>query len=57
DRGCAVIHPSHGVQIFVVTKHKDFRNRHDGLAALVQLNFKFVYRHINNFGRIIRKEK
>ncbi|MEY8099697.1 IS66 family insertion sequence element accessory protein TnpB [Falsihalocynthiibacter sp. S25ZX9] len=31
-----MIHPSHGVQIFVATKPVDFRKGHDGLAALVQ---------------------
>jgi transposase len=31
-----VIHPSHGVQIFVATKPVDFRKGHDGLASLVQ---------------------
>jgi len=31
-----VIHPSHGVQIFVATKPVDFRKERDGLAALVQ---------------------
>jgi len=36
DRGFAVIHPSHGVQVFVATKPVNFRKGHDGLAALVQ---------------------
>lgn len=36
DRGRAVIHPSHGVRIFVATKPIGFRKVHDGLAALVQ---------------------
>lgn len=31
-----MIHPSHGVQIFVATKPVDFRKGHDGLTALVQ---------------------
>lgn len=31
-----MIHPSHGVQVFVATKPVDFRKGHDGLAALVQ---------------------
>ena len=31
-----MIHPSHGVQIFVATKPVDFRKGHDGLASLVQ---------------------
>lgn len=31
-----MIHPSHGVQIFVSTKPVDFRKGHDRLAALVQ---------------------
>tara|TARA_R110002051_G_C8338447_1_gene437942 strand:- start:176 stop:349 length:174 start_codon:yes stop_codon:yes gene_type:complete len=31
-----MIHPSHGVKIFVATKLADFRKGHDGLAALVQ---------------------
>jgi transposase len=31
-----VIHPPHGVQVFVATKPVDFRKGHDGLAALVQ---------------------
>lgn len=31
-----MIHPSHGVQIFVATKPVDFRKGHDVLAALVQ---------------------
>ena len=31
-----MIHPSHGVQIFVATKPVDFRKGHDGLSALVQ---------------------
>lgn len=31
-----MIHPTHGVQIFVATKPVDFRKGHDGLAALVQ---------------------
>ena len=31
-----MIHPSHGVRIFVATKPVDFRKGHDGLAALVQ---------------------
>lgn len=31
-----MIHPSHGVQIFVATKSVDFLKGHDGLAALVQ---------------------
>lgn len=35
-----MIHPSHGVQIFVVTKPVDFRKGHDGLAALVQSHLK-----------------
>jgi len=35
-----VIHPSHGVQIFVATKPVDFRKGHDGLAALVQSHLK-----------------
>lgn len=35
-----MIHPSHGVQIFVATKPVDFRNGHDGLAALVQSHLK-----------------
>lgn len=35
-----MIHPSHGVQIFVATKPVDFRKGHDGLAALVQSHLK-----------------
>jgi len=35
-----VIHPSHGVQIFMATKPVDFRKGHDGLAALVQGQLK-----------------
>ena len=35
-----MIHPSHGVQIFVATKPEDFRKGHDGLAALVQSHLK-----------------
>ena len=35
-----MIHPSHGVQIFVATKRVDFRKGHDGLAALVQSHLK-----------------
>lgn len=31
-----MIHPTHGVQIFVAIKPVDFRKGHDGLAALVQ---------------------
>ena len=31
-----MIHPSHGVQIFVAIKPVDFRKGHDGLAALLQ---------------------
>lgn len=31
-----MIHPTHGVQIFVATKPIDFRKGHDGLSALVQ---------------------
>ena len=31
-----MIHPTHGVQIFVATKPVDFCKGHDGLAALVQ---------------------
>ena len=31
-----MIHPSHGVQVFVATKPVDFRKGHDGLVALVQ---------------------
>ena len=31
-----MIHPSHGVNIYVATKPVDFRKGHDGLAALVQ---------------------
>lgn len=31
-----MIHPSHGVLIFVATKPVDFRKGHDGLSALVQ---------------------
>jgi len=31
-----MIHPSHGVNIYIVTKAVDFRKGHDGLAALVQ---------------------
>ena len=35
-----MIHPSHGVKIFVATKPVDFRKGHDGLAALVQSHLK-----------------
>jgi transposase len=35
-----VIHPSHGVKIFVATKPVDFRKGHDGLAAFVQSHLK-----------------
>ncbi len=35
-----MIHPSHGVQIFVATKPVDFRKGHDSLAALVQSHLK-----------------
>lgn len=31
-----MIHPTHGVQIFIATKPVDFRKGHDGLTALVQ---------------------
>ena len=31
-----MIHPSHGVNIYIATKAVDFRKGHDGLAALVQ---------------------
>lgn len=31
-----MIHPIHGVKIYVATKPVDFRKGHDGLAALVQ---------------------
>jgi len=31
-----MIHPTHGVKIYVATKPVDFRKGHDGLAALVQ---------------------
>ena len=31
-----MIHPSHGVQIFVASKAVDFRKGHNDLAALVQ---------------------
>jgi transposase len=30
-----MIHPSHGVNLYVATKPVDFRKGHDGLAALV----------------------
>ena len=35
-----MIHPTHGVQIFMATKPVDFRKGHDGLAALVQSHLK-----------------
>lgn len=35
-----MIHPSHGVKIFVATKPVDFRKGHDGLAVLVQGHLK-----------------
>ena len=35
-----MIHPSHGVRVFVATKPVDFRKGHDGLAALVQSHLK-----------------
>ena len=31
-----MIHPTHGVKIYMATKPVDFRKGHDGLAALVQ---------------------
>lgn len=31
-----MIHPTHGVKIFVATSPVDFRKGHDGLSALVQ---------------------
>lgn len=31
-----MIHPTHGVKIYVVTNPVDFRKGHDGLSALVQ---------------------
>lgn len=35
-----MIHPSHGVHIFVATKPVGFRKGHDGLASLVQSHLK-----------------
>ena len=35
-----MIHPSHGVNIYVATKPVDFRKGHDGLAALVQSHLR-----------------
>lgn len=35
-----MIHPSHGVQIFIATKPVDCGKGHDGLAALVQSHLK-----------------
>ena len=35
-----MIHPTHGVRIFVATAPVDFRKGHDGLAALVQSHLK-----------------
>jgi len=35
-----MIHPSHGVKIFMASKPVDFRKGHDGLAALVQSHLK-----------------
>ena len=54
-----MIHPSHGVQVFVATKPVDFRKGHDGLAALVQGHLKkkpfglvpFTFWSVNSFMR------
>ena len=35
-----MIHPSHGVNIYIVTKAVDFRKGHDGLAAFVQSHLR-----------------
>ena len=35
-----MIHASHGVNIYIVTKAVDFRKGHDGLAALVQSHLR-----------------
>jgi transposase len=35
-----MIHPSHGVNIYVATTPVDFRKGHDGLAALVQSHLR-----------------